>query len=307
MQNFLKYVGRFAPSPTGELHFGSLITAVASYLRARAQNGKWLVRIEDIDITRIQKNSVNSILKTLESHGLQWDGDVIYQSKRNDIYLSYLNILKEKKLIYNCTCSRSKMNQYHKNPITFEYIYPGNCRNRFIENSKKNSFRINTSAENKISFIDKIQGKIEQNLESEVGDYILWRNENFASYQFAVVVDDELQGITEVVRGSDLLLQTPRQIFLQRYLNFKTPEYLHVPVVLNNRNQKLSKQTRAEPIKNENALENIFNSLIFLGYSNELIKNMRNEIDSVEDLIYQSIKFFNIENIPKKMGINIKT
>jgi glutamyl-Q tRNA(Asp) synthetase len=306
MQNSLKYIGRFAPSPTGELHLGSLITAIASYLRARSQNGKWLLRIEDVDLTRVQKGSVNSILKALESHGLQWDNEIIYQSKRSHIYLNYLEVLKKKNITYRCICSRNKMNKYLKNPITLEYIYPGHCRGLFIENSKNNSFRINTNDSFKISFVDKIQGKIEQNIEGEVGDYILWRNENFASYQFAVVIDDELQGITEVLRGSDLLLQTPRQIYLQKCLDFNMLEYLHIPVMLNEFNQKLSKQTKAKPIRNEIALENIFNVLIFLGYSKELIKNWKHEINSVDDLIYESIKFFNIENIPKKLGINIK-
>ena len=306
MENSSKYIGRFAPSPTGELHLGSLITAIASYLRARSLNGKWLLRIEDVDQTRVQKGSVNSILKTLESHGMYWDDEVLFQSKRSDIYKDFLETLNGKKIIYKCICSRNKNNKYQINPLTLEHIYPGICRNLNDENSKNKSFRVITKDVSTISFFDKLQGNIVQNLEKEVGDYILWRNENFASYQLAVVIDDEMQGVTEVVRGSDLLYQTPRQIFLQKCLNFNTPEYIHIPVTLNEFNQKLSKQTKAKPIMIDNAIENIFNSLIFLGYSKELIEMFRNEINNVNELIWNAIKFFRIDNIPKKMGIIIK-
>ena len=306
MQKTSKYIGRFAPSPTGDLHFGSLVTAVASYLRARSEKGKWLVRIEDVDSTRIQKGSVVSILKTLEAHNLLWDDDIIYQSKRNDVYLSYLDILKSKNLIYKCVCTRSEINKFFKNPLTFEYVYPGCCRDLIICNNKKNTIRIEVKNVNKIFFIDKIQGKIEQNIKNEVGDFILWRKENFASYQLAVVIDDELQGITEVVRGSDLLLQTPRQIFLQNCFNFNTPQYFHIPIAVNELNQKLSKQTKSKPILIKNSIKNIINSLLFIGYSEIVVQKIINDTDSLRDILIMAAEFFNIEIIPKKLFITHK-
>ncbi|APJ05014.1 tRNA glutamyl-Q(34) synthetase GluQRS [Silvanigrella aquatica] len=303
MQKYSDYIGRFAPSPTGDLHMGSLITALASYLRARSQNGKWLLRIEDVDTTRAQKNSIISILKTLESHGLYWDDEIIYQSQRNKIYSEYLQLLKEKKLLYKCICSRKKLSQCEKNPVTYEAIYPGFCKYLSNEKMAQYSIRITIHDDNKISFTDLIQGKHEQDISKEVGDFILWRNENIATYQLAVVVDDELQGVTEVVRGSDLLWQTPRQIYLQKRLNFKTPQYLHIPIATNEKNQKLSKQTKAKQLKNEEAVENILQALIFLGFNNDIIQKAKDLNFSPFDLINYAIPLFGYLKIPKKMEI----
>ncbi|MBX9838850.1 MAG: tRNA glutamyl-Q(34) synthetase GluQRS [Silvanigrellaceae bacterium] len=305
MTKFSNYVGRFAPSPTGDLHFGSLVTAVASYLRARSQNGKWLLRIEDIDQKRNQKGSIYSILKTLEMHGLEWDDEIIYQSQRSEIYRFYLNYLNEKKLIYKCSCSRKKLINYYKNLQTMEYIYPGVCRNKEIEN-KDFSTRIKAFNTFNIKFTDNIQASIEQNLEKEVGDFVLWRNENIASYQLAVVVDDEIQGITEIVRGSDLLFQTTRQIYLQKCLNFKTLNYAHIPILLNKENQKLSKQTKAEPLKNLNAKENICKILNYIGFEefiiNYLNKNSKNSIE----LINNSVPYFDLSKINKVISVQFE-
>jgi len=305
MKNYSKYIGRFAPSPTGELHIGSLITALASYLRARSQNGKWLLRIEDVDKTRIQKGAIISILKTIESHGMYWDENVIYQSQRNNIYSTYLKKLKEKNLVYNCFCSRKKISQFPKNKNTLESIYSGFCRNTNNQYNLKYSVRLNCEESSIVSFVDKIQGEIKQNIEIDVGDFILWRNENFASYHFAAIVDDELQGVTEVVRGSDLLFQTPRQIFLQKCLNFQTPEYFHVPIAVNEWNQKLSKQTKAQPLKRENAIENIIQSLNFLGFNKYFLNELKNKQLDPEKFIDFTITHFNEQIIPKKIEIKI--
>lgn len=212
-----KYIGRFAPSPTGRLHFGSLVTAIASYLRARSLNGTWLVRIEDVDLSRNKKGAASSILNTLEDYGLYWDNEVIYQSKRSEIYNSYLATLQKNNLAYNCICTRKEITKYLKHPLTFEHIYSGKCRNSFIDNNKRRSVRLNTIRANKLSFKDLIQGDFSQEIESEVGDFILWRSENSASYQLAVVIDDELQGVSEVVREVIFYFRLPVKFFAKLF------------------------------------------------------------------------------------------
>lgn len=300
------YVGRFAPSPTGDLHFGSLITAVASYLRARSQNGKWLLRIEDVDEKRNQKGSITSILRTLETHGFEWDDEILYQSKRSDIYRYYLNHISEKKLIYKCFCTRKKLTDGFKNPKTLEYVYSRSCLSQKNEINSSFSFRINALNTFNLNFKDEIQGNIWQNIEEEVGDFILWRNENFAAYQLAVVVDDELQGITEVFRGCDLLLQTSRQIYLQKVLNFNTPMYLHIPIALNSENQKLSKQTKATALDNLNPKENICKVLQFLGFENTLIFDLNKRSVNSSCLLKNAVNYFQLDLISKKNGIQFK-
>jgi glutamyl-Q tRNA(Asp) synthetase len=296
------YVGRFAPSPTGELHFGSLVTAVGSYLRARSQRGRWLLRIEDLDKFRCNSKYSTSIIKTIEAHRLDWDGDVIFQSNRNEIYRDYLKKLNNKNLLYNCYCSRKTLLKCKKNPNTHEVIYEGYCRHQPIkENSTHFSIRVKIDEDEKICFSDLLQGELFQNIYEEVGDFVVWRRENLPSYQLAVVIDDELQGVTEVVRGSDLLLQTPRQILLQRFFNFNNVKYLHIPIVVNKLSQKLSKQTKARPIDNHIPKENLINALEFLGYQKSLFKDLSNL-----DLILQTaIQHFKIENIPKYLTVMV--
>ncbi|KAB8030934.1 tRNA glutamyl-Q(34) synthetase GluQRS [Fluviispira multicolorata] len=287
----VNYIGRFAPSPTGKLHFGSLVTAIASYLRARSQSGKWLVRIEDVDTTRIQKDAIYSILTVLEQYGFQWDDEIIYQSKRSHIYQDYLKLLKSKEFVYNCICNRKGISQHDIQPQTGEAIYRGRCRNLNILDLKKHSKRIKVN-NIEISFIDLIYGMLKQNIMNEVGDFTIWRVENFASYQLAVVIDDHLQGITEVVRGSDLLLQTPRQIYLQKYLDFKTPSYAHIPIVVNELGQKLSKQTKAYPLLMENSRENIFSALKYLGINSFFISIINDESKNNAEILINSAKYF---------------
>ena len=230
------YIGRFAPSPTGPLHLGSLYTALASFLQARSQQGLWLLRIDDLDTPRNIKGSADSILKTLETFGLHWDGRVAYQSQTLELYHEILDQLTQDKLIYPCTCSRK----------TLTAVYSGICRNKQTLPNSPYSLRIKT--DNRIiAFNDGLQGLISQNL-ADHGDFILKRKDQIIAYQFAVVIDDDRQHINHVVRGYDLLDSTPRQIYLQQLLGLVTPDYMHVPVIIDEQGYKLSKQTRATAV-----------------------------------------------------------
>ena len=231
------YIGRFAPSPTGPLHFGSLYTALASFLQARSQQGLWLLRIDDLDSPRNIKGSADSILKTLDTFGLHWDRSVAYQSQYLDVYHEILDKLAKDKLIYPCTCSRK----------TLTAVYSGVCRDKQRLLNSLYSHRIKT--DNRIiSFKDELQGLVSHNLAEQHGDFILKRKDQIIAYQFAVVIDDDRQHISHVVRGYDLLDSTPRQIYLQQVLGLVTPGYMHVPVIVDEQGYKLSKQTRATAV-----------------------------------------------------------
>jgi glutamyl-Q tRNA(Asp) synthetase len=240
-----RYRGRFAPSPTGPLHFGSLIAALASYVDARASGGEWLVRIEDVDTPRSQSGCADHILATLERYGFQWDGSVAWQSTRTSRYAHALADLRSRELVYPCTCSRRDL---ALSPLGAggERVYPGTCRSHVAADvpAKPHAWRVRVG-DARIAFVDRLQGPREQDLASEVGDFALRRSDRLYAYQLAVVVDDAEQGMTDIVRGADLLASTPRQIFLQRALGLPTPRYLHVPVAINSSGEKLSKQTRA--------------------------------------------------------------
>jgi len=247
------YRGRFAPSPTGPLHKGSLVAAIASYLEAKTNNGRWLIRMEDVDETRNVKGAADDILRSLEAFGFEWDEEVIYQTQRKQAYTEALQQLKEKNLIYPCTCSRKDLKvladngQLHSGSIG--YTYPGICRNKSFEaTSPKNySIRIKTT-ESRISFDDALQGNYSQQLNIDSGDFIIQRRDGLFAYQLAVVVDDAFQNITHVVRGIDLLDSTPRQIYLQQCLNLPSLKYSHLPLIFNPQGEKLSKQTGATGI-----------------------------------------------------------
>jgi len=237
------YIGRFAPSPTGPLHFGSLLAAVASYLQARTNNGRWLVRIEDIDPPREQAGSDKLIIDALHAYGFQWDGPVTYQSESTEKHLSYVEDLLNRKLAYPCKCSRRTLASAMKGALGL--IYPGTCRTGC--DSTETAVRIITD-DHAVEFHDRLQGSISQQLESESGDFVIHRRDGLIAYHLAVVVDDHLQSISEIVRGIDLIDSTPRQIHLQRQLGFATPDYLHIPVAINSTGQKLSKLTGAKAI-----------------------------------------------------------
>lgn len=258
------YIGRFAPSPTGPLHFGSLVAAVASYCDARKHQGKWLLRIEDLDRPRTVKGAADTILHQLESFGFEWDGPVLYQSQRDSFYNEALETLKAKQLIYPCTCTRKEIADSNTNIGIEGVIYPGTCLQQPIKTNAPVAWRIKTD-NNSIHFTDVIQGEISQNLKRDIGDFILKRADSLFAYQLAVVVDDAAQGVTHIVRGADLLDSTPRQIYLQNQLNYMHPRYAHIPVACNAAGEKLSKQTLASPLDTSKISTNLIQALYFLG------------------------------------------
>jgi glutamyl-Q tRNA(Asp) synthetase len=237
------YTGRFAPSPTGPLHFGSLVAAVASWLDARAADGLWLVRMEDLDRPRCESGAADTILRQLDVYGLHRDGAVLYQSQRDDAYTAALDSLIGIGAAYPCACTRSQLAQAARNHEG-ETIYPGTCRAGLPLGATARAWRVRVP-DVSTRFHDRIHGDLEQNLAHAVGDFIVKRADGLFAYQLAVVVDDAFQGITHVVRGADLLWNTPRQIYLQTQLGLPTPVYAHVPLVTNAAGQKLSKQTLA--------------------------------------------------------------
>ena len=255
------YIGRFAPSPTGLLHIGSLLTALASYADARANRGKWLVRMEDLDPPREMPGAAAHILHTLEAFGFEWDGEVVWQSRRHSLYRDALGRLKEKGLLYPCYCSRKDW-QAAASAGADGFVYSGRCRNPADRPStdKPPAWRIRVNDET-IGFDDGIVGHYAQNLARDIGDFVLLRADGFWAYQLAVVADDADQGITHIVRGQDLLVSTPRQIYLQRCLGFATPHYAHLPLLVNKHGQKWSKQTLA-PALDENHKEQLLRQVL---------------------------------------------
>jgi glutamyl-Q tRNA(Asp) synthetase len=263
-RNVPVYKGRFAPSPTGPLHFGSLIAAVGSYLEARANHGEWLVRMEDLDPPREVPAAADMILKTLEIYGFDWDGPVLYQSQRSAAYEAALETLRLQDQLYPCACTRKEIadssHQGSEGPV-----YPGTCRSGLHKRAAR-AWRVRTDMTT-IGFDDSIQGYQSQLLERDIGDFILKRADGLYAYQLAIVVDDAGQGITHVVRGADLLDSTPRQIHLQRLLGLPTPHYAHLPVAVNDSGKKLSKQTLATPLDLADPAQVLWQALDFLGQS----------------------------------------
>lgn len=259
------YRGRFAPSPTGPLHFGSLVAALASYLEARQQQGEWLLRMEDLDTPRNMPGAADAILRSLEAFGFEWDGAVVYQSERHDLYAAALARLQEGRLVYPCGCTRKEIADSAIHGIEGA-IYPGTCRSGLPPGKTARAWRIR--AENRtIGFDDAIQGHVAQNLARDIGDFVLKRADGFYAYQLAVVVDDADQGITHVVRGADLLDSTPRQIYLQQVLGLPAMHYAHIPVVLNAQGEKLSKQTQAAAVDDRQPATQLWQALDFLQQS----------------------------------------
>jgi glutamyl-Q tRNA(Asp) synthetase len=245
------------------LHFGSAVAALASWLDARAARGRWLVRIEDLDAPRAQPGAADQILRTLERLGLAWDGPVLYQSLRTPLYQAALERLRRH--VYWCGCSRREIADSSPGlAADGAQIYPGTCRQGLAPGKVARALRVRTDAE-AIAFRDRLQGAQSQVLASDVGDFLLYRADGQFAYQLAVVVDDAEQGVTDVVRGADLLDCTARQIYLQRLLGLPTPRYLHVPMAVNRRNEKLSKQTGAKPVDEQPRERVVREALSFLG------------------------------------------
>ena len=292
------YVGRFAPSPTGPLHFGSLVAALASYLDAKAHDGKWLVRIEDIDETRCDPTYATDILRTLEAFGLQWDGAIHTQTARSALYGATLEKLRARGLVYACTCSRKEIADSAVAGLEGP-VYPGTCRDMGI-NEAGTAIRVRTTDE-KIFFTDLVQGEIEQQLEQEIGDFVLKRRDGLFAYQLAVVVDDAEQGITHVVRGADLLDSTARQIYLQRLLGYPTPQYLHIPAVVNALGQKLSKQTLAiaVPTTQDAVHAVLLSALQFLGQTTQTLESGQ----PIADFLAQATRDWDRARIPRSRAV----
>lgn len=275
------YIGRFAPSPTGPLHFGSLVCALASYLDAKRHGGKWLLRIEDIDPPREQPGAADAIKRTLEAHGLNWDGEVRYQSQRSDAYWDCLNQLKKLDLLYRCNCTRARL-------ALLNGPYDGHCLRHSPPANDLCALRLKVSdlqpefhhIQNTIQFIDGIQGIQQEDIAKVSGDFVIHRKDGLFAYQLAVVVDDIDQGITDVVRGDDLLDTTARQIFLYRILGKEPPRYSHIPVVKDEYGNKLSKQNHAPAVDDSKASQNIYAALHTLGFPVE-------NPSSVEQLLHR--------------------
>ena len=268
------YVGRFAPSPTGALHFGSLVAALASWLDARAAGGRWLVRIEDLDTPRVQAGAAEHILRTLGELGLAWDGAVEYQSRRLALYREALGRLEER--TYWCGCTRREIADSSLGlAADGAQIYPGTCRGGIGPGKSPRAMRLRVEG-GAIGFSDRVQGEQRQDLAREVGDFVLYRADGLFAYQLAVVADDAAQGVTDVVRGADLLDSTARQIHLQRLLGYATPRYLHIPAALNRAGEKLSKQTGAGAVVAGG--DSLRRALAFLGQpeTDELGEAVRN-------------------------------
>ncbi|CAN7256654.1 tRNA glutamyl-Q(34) synthetase GluQRS [Pseudomonas sp. LjRoot277] len=252
------YIGRFAPTPSGHLHFGSLVAALASYLDARSVGGRWLMRMEDLDPPREEPGAQAAILKALESYGFEWDGEMVRQSDRHDAYAEVLNRLFNHGLAYACTCSRKTLAPYHG-------IYPGLCRNAGHD-TKDAAIRLRVP-ELEYHFIDRVQGEYRQHLGREVGDFVIRRRDGLYAYQLAVVLDDAWQGITDIVRGADLLDSTPRQLYLQELLGLPQPRYLHIPLITQPDGNKLGKSYRSPPLTEDQATPLLLRALRALGHN----------------------------------------
>lgn len=289
----MSYTGRFAPSPTGPLHFGSLLAALASYLDARHRQGRWLVRIENLDPPREIPGAADAILQTLETFGLHWDGSVIYQIDRHEYYLSILDQLRKKNLAYPCNCSRSELKQRHAlqhYDLKCWHTPPTTALNTCAYRSR--------ILNNALSFSDCILGK-QSAAPDHIGDFIVYRRDQLFAYQLAVVADDAAQGVTHIVRGADLLQETYAQLQLQQHLDFHTPTYAHIPLAVTDQGQKLSKQNRAPSIQEQPVVPLLIKALSFLG---QTLPDDPHSL-SGESLLHWSSQHWCIENVPKRLTI----
>lgn len=293
-------IGRFAPSPTGPLHFGSLVAALGSWLFARAAGGRWLVRIEDLDTLRAVPGCADDILRTLEALGLDWDGKVLHQNRRSDIYQSVLDRLIQVGQAYPCGCSRTEIARAATAPHDgdAELVYPGTCRGGVPDGKEARAFRVRVSND-PVIFDDILLGRQQYDLSTTSGDFVLRRGDGVFAYQLAVVVDDAELGINQVVRGADLLSSTPRQIHLQRLLGLPTPTYAHLPLVTAADGSKLSKRDCAVSLSlNSDPGKLLPAALSFLGQ--ELPAGLENL--PARDILAEALSRFMPSRIPAKAG-----
>ena len=290
------YVGRFAPSPTGPLHFGSLVCALASFLDARFHAGRWLVRIEDIDPPREVSGATGTILQQLSDHGLEWDGELLYQSTRSESYREAIAELQNAGSAYYCNCPRQRIS-------SLGGIYDGHCRNRQLDKQDA-AIRLQLAPNSVAGFDDLVQGNYSQNLSAEVGDFVIRRRDGLFSYQLAVTVDDQFQGITHIIRGADLIDSTPRQIHLQQRLGFFTGSrspiiYGHLPVAINGDGQKLSKQNHAAALVAGEESLNLWHALQWLGQQPPVeLKN-----SPVGEILHWAIDSWQLDSVAKQISV----
>ncbi len=284
------YTGRFAPTPSGHLHFGSLVAALASYLDARSVGGRWLLRMEDLDPPREMPGAQAAILDALERYGFEWDGELVRQSDRHDAYAHVLDRLFSQGLAYACTCSRKQLEGYNG-------IYPGFCRNagHSIENA---AIRLRVP-ELQYAFKDRVQGEFRQHLGREVGDFVIRRRDGLYAYQLAVVLDDAWQDVTDIVRGADLLDSTPRQLYMQELLGLSQPRYLHVPLIVQPDGHKLGKSYRSPPLTTDQATPLLLRALRALGQK----PDEGLEHASPREILKWGIQHWNAELIPRTLTL----
>lgn len=285
------YIGRFAPSPSGELHFGSLIAALGSYLQARANQGQWLVRIEDIDPPREVPGAAETILRQLDHYGLRWDGEVLWQSQRHEAYREALAWLRKQDLSYYCTCSRSRIQQIGG-------FYDGHCRT--LNHGPENAAMRLLQQHPVLSFKDRLRGELIADDKLAREDFIIHRRDGLFAYNLAVVVDDNDQGVTEIVRGADLIEPTVRQISLYHQLGFRVPDYVHLPLALNEQGNKLSKQNRAPALPQGDPRPVLIAALTFL--NQPVISHWRDL--SLEGLLSEAVEKWALVNVPLNASMN---
>lgn len=299
----MSYTGRFAPSPTGLLHIGSLLTALASYADAKAHGGRWLVRMEDLDPLRETAGAAAHILHTLEAFGFEWDGETAYQSRRHDLYRAALSDLKQCRLAYPCYCSRKDWHAAAAVGVD-GFVYNGACAHRLTdfpseqefgqpENGKAPAWRIRVP-EQVFAFTDRIVGHYAQHLARDIGDFVLLRADGFWAYQLAVVVDDAEQGVTHIVRGQDLLVSAPRQLYLQQCLGYIQPQYAHLPLLTNAQGQKWSKQTLAPALDLSRREQLLRQVMRCLGLPEAP------PVDKPQDLLAFAVEHWQMDRVPKQ-------
>lgn len=287
-------VGRYAPSPTGPLHFGSLIAALASFCHARAQGGRWLLRIDDLDRPRVVSGADRHIMATLAAFGLHHDGSVLYQSQRGAAYEDALTCLRQTSAAFDCGCTRREA---QSGPPGIEGpIYPGTCRDGLAAGRSARSIRLPVTAQ-PIEIVDRFQGLYAQVLATDIGDFVIRRADGIVAYQLATVLDDARQGVTEVIRGADLLSSTPRQIWIHRCLGLSVPSYGHIPVIVDSDGEKLAKSTGALALEPTRRQAQLLECLRLLGQDPPRSLGSR----SVDGVIRWAVDNWDANQVPRRM------
>ncbi len=290
-------IGRFAPTPSGPLHFGSLVTALASYCQTKSQQGQWLIRVEDVDTPRVVEGSTSQILRQLEACGFEWDGEIITQNDQFDRYAAVIGQFLEQESAFACECSRRSLRQVNVKTGPLGMIYPGICRDKNLKQAK-HSIRINTRSAGILSYRDLLFGQVAINIAEQAGDFVIRRADNIFAYHLAVVLDDELQNVNQVVRGADLLEATCLHLYLQQLLGIKPPEYLHIPLVRNDNGAKLSKQTGATAIDTKQATSLLIRALRILGQPVEA----RLDQATASEIVQYAVTSWDYRRIPLPKG-----